>query len=38
MKIAFNIKVRNIFRVICIDETDLENQEIFWEQGKLLFT
>lgn len=34
MKIAVNVKLQNIFRVICMEETDFENAELFILQGK----
>lgn len=34
MKILFNTKVRNVFRIICMEESELNNAQIFWEQGK----
>lgn len=33
MKIAFNTKLRSIYRVICMEENDLSNPELFFQQG-----
>lgn len=34
MKILFNVKLQNIYRVFCMDEEDLNNEQLFYEQGK----
>lgn len=33
MKVAFNTKLRSIFRVICMEEDDLCDSELFFKQG-----
>lgn len=33
MKVVFNVKLRNVFRVICMEEADLGNQQQFLEKG-----
>lgn len=35
MKIAVNVKLQNVFRVICMEEEEFENPEMFITQGNL---
>lgn len=35
MKIAFNTKLRSIYRVICLEEDDLGNSDLFFQQGNI---
>lgn len=36
MKILFNTKVRNVFRIICMEESEFNDEKVFWEHGKRL--
>lgn len=36
MKVVFNVKLQNIYRVFCMEEEELKNQQLFYEQGVFL--
>lgn len=37
MKVVFNVKLRNVYRAICMNVGDLNNPLIFSEKSKLSF-
>lgn len=36
MKVVFNTKLRNVFRAICMEESELEKPQVFFEKGNIL--
>lgn len=36
MKLAVNVKMQNVFRVICLEESEFEDQNAFIEQGNCI--
>lgn len=36
MKVLFHFKIRNTFRIICMEEDDLRNSKEFFKEGEFI--